>query len=110
MVQPDPGKKKKLVEKLYEKTLVALTKSENAGIRCSAFFTLVKVDNEEVKEIFLQHLEDDERFFLGFVWDYLAKFDRVNQFMLELLHPERSKSSYRLTPQEYEKYRKLIYE
>ncbi|WP_207431432.1 hypothetical protein [Sabulibacter ruber] len=109
-VAEDPGKKKKLLEKVSEQALVALTNNKNVGIRCSAFLGLVKLDSDKVKEIFLDHLEDDERLVLGGLWNYVADYEKVNQFMLEQLHPERSKSSFKLTTQEYDKYRKLLYE
>jgi hypothetical protein len=62
-----------------------------------------------VKDIFLNHLEDDERLLLGFIWSFVAEYEQVNQFMLEQLHPEKSKSSYKLTVPEYDKYREQIY-
>ncbi|MFB9864763.1 hypothetical protein [Rufibacter immobilis] len=105
----DSVKRKKGLEKLYTKTLISMTDSEKAGVRCSAFLALVKLDHEMVKEIFLKHLDDDERLLFGVVWSLFANYEQVNQFMLEQLHPENSKSSYRLTKQEYEKYRKQIY-
>ncbi|MBA9076458.1 MULTISPECIES: HEAT repeat domain-containing protein [Rufibacter] len=103
-------KGKSLLKKLSDKALVGLTDSDNAGVRCSAFLALVKMDSNKVRPVFVKHMDDDEKLTLNFLWGLVTDYERVNQFMLEQLHPDTSESSYKLTKQEYETCKKLIYQ
>jgi hypothetical protein len=101
-------KTSKFLKKLDAPTLVELTESEDIGIRCYAFMALVSMNNDNVQEIFLKHLSDTSQVETSMGNSCLVISQQVNQFMLDQLHPVGSRSSHRLTREEYEKYKQAI--
>ena len=101
-------KASKFLNKLDIPTLIELTQSEDIGIRCHAFMALVYVNHNKVQDIFLEHLSDTSKVETILGNSCLVISQQVNQFMLDQLHPVGSRSNYKFTREEFEKYEQVI--
>lgn len=90
------------LRKLDVETLIQLTDDKDVGVMCYAFMALVHLNNNNVKDIFFEHLEDTRQVVLSMGESCLIIETTVNDFMLDQLHPVGSKNDYRLTREEYD--------
>ena len=93
-------------KRLHKTTLIKLTDDSKASIRCLSFIVLIVRNEPEAKDIFKQHLNDTTTL-LTYNFDLVEK-KKVNEIMLNQLHPEGSLSDYNFTREEYEHYLRLI--
>lgn len=96
----------KFIKTTTEEELKKLTEHQSPNIRCYAFYSLVKRNSSAVKKILLEHLNDTSKIHLSFGGCVVLN-STVKEFMLDQLHPKSSKSSEKISREEYDQFQKI---